>query len=296
MTQWRQTDDGMWQYRGEDGYWYLGDGPNSTPADISPPVEENSAVPAESQLVAETPQQPEAPIPAEDAPTGTSAVSPPSILARVWQGPKKWWIIGGVALVVLAGAGVGIAAATSGGGQVAGTVSTQSTDAASAPFETSTAAPFETTTTTTVPVPTDTNLPVGTAALITKDGQPYYSVTMTQFVNPAQPANSYVTPQNAGDIYVAAAFTITNQSSAAISDDINLDARIYDSAGQGFEPDFEETASGPSFPSGEINVAPGGTASGWVMFEVPGSTSLTTVNFTPSAGYATQATASWKVG
>lgn len=137
---------------------------------------------------------------------------------------------------------------------------------------------------------------MGTETSITKNGDPYYSVTMTQFVNPAQPANSYVTPQSSGDTFVAVAFTITNQSSAAISDDINLDVRIYDSAGQGFQPDFEDAASGPSFPSGEFNVAPGGTASGWVMFEVPGSTSLTTVNFTPSGGFATQATASWAVG
>ena len=46
-----------------------------------------------------------------------------------------------------------------------------------------------TTTTTTAPALTQLDLPAGTAAGFTKNGQPYYSVTMTQFVNPAQPDN-----------------------------------------------------------------------------------------------------------
>ena len=95
---------------------------------------------------------------------------------------------------------------------------------------------------------------------------------------------------------MAVAFTITSTGTQAVSDDIYGDTKIYDSAGQGFGPAFEDTSSGPSFPSGSVDVAPGGTASGWVMFEVPGSASLTTVNFTPEDGFATQATEMWTLG
>ena len=95
---------------------------------------------------------------------------------------------------------------------------------------------------------------------------------------------------------MAAAFTITNQSAATVTDDIYNCVKIYNSAGQGYQADFEQTAAGPSSPSGQFNVAPGGTASGWVMFEVPGSTPLATINFIPGSDYATQATASWLVG
>jgi hypothetical protein len=70
--------------------------------------------------------------------------------------------------------------------------------------------------------------------------------------------------QKLRDTYVAAAFTITNQSSAAISDDINLDVRAMTPLVRVSNRALK-TASGPSFPTGEFNVAPGGTASGWVM-------------------------------
>ena len=287
-AQWRQTDDGMWQYRAEDGYWYQGEGPNP-----HPPLEPQ----ADGRLLPPPPAVPMAdgaassllpPPPVPGPPTIPSGAPPEAGTTRAWQGPKKWWIAG-IALIVLAGAGIGIGVGTSGGSHHAAATAASTTPATSPP-------PVDTTTTTTAPVPIDTDLPVGTPASITKNGQPYYSVTMTQFVNPAQAADSYFELQNPGDTLVAAAFTVTNQSTDPLSDDINLDAKIYNSAGQGFEPNFEQTASGPSFPSGEIDVAPGGTASGWVMFEVPGSTPLTTVDFTPSAGYATQATVSWSVG
>ena len=148
------------------------------------------------------------------------------------------------------------------------------------------------TTTTTQPA----QEPIGTSASITDNGAPDYDVTVTQFVDPAQPADTFVTPDNAGDRFVAAAFTIKSTGTTVVSDDIYNDAKLYDSSGQGFEGNFEAPTNGPTFPSGEIDAAPGGTASGWVMYEVPGSATGFTLTFTPSSGFATQAATTWSVG
>jgi hypothetical protein len=198
---------------------------------------------------------------------------------------RKRWPFVAAGIVLLAGLGIGIGLAASG-------KKAPVTPAASLAPATTT--PPQDTTPTTSGAPTD--LPLGTAATITNNGSPDFDVTATQIVDPAQPADQYVTPQNAGDIFVAVAFTLTDTGTANVSDDIYSDTKIFDSAGQGYEGDFEDTASGPSFPSGEIDIAPGGTASGWVMFEVPGSATLATVTFTPSSGFATQATTSWNIG
>ena len=109
MTQWRQTDDGMWQYRADDGYWYPGDGPSSTPPDVFPPVVEDSAVPPSrswypSLLNSGKPQH-------LRRCSNWDICGQPSVgSGSRMAGTKKWWIIGGVAVVVLAGAGIGIAA------------------------------------------------------------------------------------------------------------------------------------------------------------------------------------------
>ncbi len=105
-----------------------------------------------------------------------------------------------------------------------------------------------------------------------------------------------MTPENAGDKFVAVAFAFKNTGTSSVTEDIYNDTKIYDSAGQGFGGSFEDTASGPGFPTGEVSMASGGTASGWVMFEVPGSATGFTVTFTPAEGNATQAATTWTLG
>ena len=107
---------------------------------------------------------------------------------------------------------------------------------------------------------------------------------------------SMVTSSNSAWSESELAFTFKSTGTSTISDDIYNDTKIYDSAGQGFDGSFEDTASGPGFPTGEINVAPGGTATGWEMFEAPGSATGLTVTFTPAEGSANQAATTWNLG
>jgi hypothetical protein len=138
-------------------------------------------------------------------------------------------------------------------------------------------------------------LPVGGTASFSDGGAPVYDLTVTQFVDPAQPADRYVTPKNPGDIFVAVALTFKNTGTADVSQDIYNDTTLYDSTGHGYDGDFEATASGPDFPVGVISDARGGTTSGWIMFEVPASSTGFTATFTPTEGEADQAAATWKL-
>jgi hypothetical protein len=138
-------------------------------------------------------------------------------------------------------------------------------------------------------------LPIGGTASFSNGGHPEYDLTVTQFVDPAQPALRNVTPKNPGDIFVAVALTFKNTGTADVSQDIYNDTTLNDSTGQGYDGDFEATASGPSFPIGIISNARGGTTSGWIMFEVPASSTGFTATFAPTEGVADQEAARWKL-
>jgi D-alanyl-D-alanine carboxypeptidase len=136
--------------------------------------------------------------------------------------------------------------------------------------------------------------PLGTTAEITQNGKPFYSVTATHYVNPAK-AWLNDTPQNAGDIFVAVEFTIRTTGSLKVSDDILDDTLMYDSSGKSYFGSLDDTAWGPHFKDGTIDVVPGASESGWAMFEVPGNVQVTKITFTPGAGGATTAAVSWSL-
>ena len=138
-------------------------------------------------------------------------------------------------------------------------------------------------------------LPVGGTASFSNGGSPEYDLTVTQFVDPAQPAKPHVIPKNPGDVFVAIGLTFKNVGTADVSQDIYNDTTLYDSTGQAYDGDFESTASGPDFPVGVISDRAGGTTTGWIMFEVPASSTGFTATFTPTEGVADQAAATWKL-
>jgi hypothetical protein len=90
-------------------------------------------------------------------------------------------------------------------------------------------------------------------------------------------------------------FVVTDTGPAPVNEDIFNDLKVYDSQGQGFGGDIgTEYTGGPSFPGGLIDVTPGGTATGWVVVDVPVNQPLATVVFTPGGGFAPSApSATW---
>jgi hypothetical protein len=142
---------------------------------------------------------------------------------------------------------------------------------------------------------TAAQLAVGGTESFSVNGAPVYGLTVTQFVDPAQPAQRSVTPKTSGDIFVAVSLTFKNTGVGEVSQDIYNDATLYDSTGHGYQGNFEPTASGPGFPVGIVSDAGGATTSGWIMFEVPASSTGFSLTFTPTEGAENQTSTTWKL-
>jgi hypothetical protein len=82
----------------------------------------------------------------------------------------------------------------------------------------------------------------------------------------------YDTLTNGADHITAAEFTVTGKTGQA-SDDADADAVAVGSNGQDYQPSFDQITAGTNFDSGQFNVSPGTTVTGWVAFEIaPGAT------------------------
>ena len=118
------------------------------------------------------------------------------------------------------------------------------------------------------------------------------AVVVTRVVDPAPAADDILTP-SPGDRFVSVQFRLHNVGSAAYADSPSNGAAVVDSSGQGYDGTAYDTTAGPSFPANE-HVAPGGTALGYVTFEVPNGVRLALVQFTLDSGFADD-TGQWTV-
>jgi hypothetical protein len=97
----------------------------------------------------------------------------------------------------------------------------------------------------------------------------------------------------AGDRLFAAQFRLTNTGTIAYTDAPDNDAVALDVAGHQYQTDIVASVSaGPLF-SDQLNIAPGSAASGWIVFDVPSATTITTVQFTTDSGFGN--TGKWTV-
>jgi Telomeric repeat-binding factor 2. len=117
-------------------------------------------------------------------------------------------------------------------------------------------------------------------------------VTVVKVVTKAQGADEFSEPES-GKRFVAVQFKIKNTGSKAYSDSPFNSAKVVDTEGQGFDPSLSESNAGPAFP-GDVNIAKGGTAKGFITFEVPKKAKIDKVQFTLDSGFADQ-TGQWNV-
>jgi len=144
---------------------------------------------------------------------------------------------------------------------------------------------------TTTPPTTPTTVPTVGAIVFLQN----FSVRLDSLVDLLDTGNNYVQP---GYREVALEFTVADTGSTPVSEDIFNDLKIYDPHGQGYGGDLaSEYTGGPSFPGGLITVAPGGTATGWVVVDVPLGDAISSVVFTPGADFlsASNPVATWTV-
>jgi hypothetical protein len=119
------------------------------------------------------------------------------------------------------------------------------------------------------------------------------ATTLVTVVDPAPPADEYSTP-GAGNRLVAVQFRLRNTGTAPYDDSPANGAKVLDAQGHQFESSFLDTKAGPSLPS-QTRVAPGGTALGYITFEVPKTAKITGVQFGLNSGLADQ-TGEWTLG
>lgn len=93
---------------------------------------------------------------------------------------------------------------------------------------------------------------------------------------------AYETLTNGADHITAAEFTITGKTGQA-SDDADAVAVAVGSNGQDYQPSFDQITAGTNFDSGDFNVSPGTTVTGWVAFEIAPGATLASIQW--SAGF-----------
>jgi hypothetical protein len=129
---------------------------------------------------------------------------------------------------------------------------------------------------------------VGGTLSWTSNGSALADITLTKVEDPAQPGDSYTTP-DPGKRFVAAAFTIkdTSTSQSITNEDANNDATLVGSDNQTYSADFDNMADCTNFSNGDIQLGPGETATGCVAFQIPDAVTVAKVRWAPSNGMGT---------
>ena len=136
---------------------------------------------------------------------------------------------------------------------------------------------------------------IGSAiTLAGNDGGEQASLTLVKVIGSASPSSSGFDDAPSGDRYYAAQFRIADTGSAAYSDSPSNGAEAVDSAGQSYDASLLDTVNGcVLFPATE-NIAPGSSGLGCIVFEVPMSAKIVSVQFTLDSGFGPQ-TGQWDV-
>ena len=247
-----------------------------------------------SQKVGPPPEIPSEPVPPA-APRSHEQPSPP--MSRRSTNPRRRRMAIGalVGAIVAVGVAAGALVFTGSSPQAASdsVAQTPTTQGAAAPTYLPTTAPATTTsyttTTTSPPLGSASNpAPVGSAVQVT--GYSYdFSITLAQ-------AEPLLSADQTGYTELALEFVVNDSGQQPVSEDIFSDLKVYNTSGQGFTGDFGAEpgpALGPSFPSGLINVQPGGTASGWIIVDVTIQSRVASVTFTPGGAFSSGSSATW---
>jgi hypothetical protein len=129
----------------------------------------------------------------------------------------------------------------------------------------------------------DNTGPLGTTFTVTiqnDSGQNVsYDVTATR-VDQHAPLGAYETLSNPAVHLAAVRFTIKGVAGQE-SDDANSDAVAIGTDTTEYQSTFTGTADGGNFSSGEFEVSPGQSVSGWVTFEVPAGQTVKSVQWQP---------------
>jgi hypothetical protein len=128
-----------------------------------------------------------------------------------------------------------------------------------------------------------TSGPLGTSFTVTTTDEQgaavVYTVTAVK-VDQHTGLGPYETLNNASDHMAAVRFTITGVTGQE-NDDANSDADVTGSDTNEYQFSAIDVTAGPNFSSGDFEVGPGQTVSGWVAFELPAGATVASVSWEP---------------
>ncbi|NUS12076.1 MAG: DUF4352 domain-containing protein [Streptomyces sp.] len=117
------------------------------------------------------------------------------------------------------------------------------------------------------------------------------AITLKKWLPSAKSGDEFFTPDK-GKMWVAGQFQIKNVGTTAYSDSPGNCVQAADAKGQRFDYFYVDSiTAGPQLPS-TVDLTPGDTVLGWMVFEVPKGTTVTRVQYTPDSGFGEQ-TGQW---
>jgi len=194
-------------------------------------------------------------------------------------------------LVLAAAAGATLSLAACGSTMSEQTKTVTVAEKSGIPPATATATTDPTTATATTPDPTSLTGPIGTSFTDTDDSNNVMDVKLTHVIDPARGSNEFETPDN-GKRFVGVKFALTGKS-GTFNDDANSDATLIGSDGQSYTADFGDIEGCTNFNAGEFTVSPGTHSVGCVVFQVPASARVKSVQWNSNLFGGTPAT--WTV-
>lgn len=117
-------------------------------------------------------------------------------------------------------------------------------------------------------------------------------VTAVKYVATVTATNGFSKPE-AGNRYAAVQFVIKNTGKVAYEDAPSNGAKVSDAEDQQYDVALlEKSSAGQGLPA-FLKIAPGGTARGYLVFEVPKGAKIVSVQFSLGSGFAE--TAEWTI-
>ncbi|MFE0703565.1 DUF4352 domain-containing protein [Streptomyces sp. NPDC058872] len=124
-----------------------------------------------------------------------------------------------------------------------------------------------------------------------EDGE-QLAATLKKWADPAESKDEFTEPQD-GMRWVAAQFELVNTGTAVYDDSPSNGAQVADTEGQRFTSTFGDITAGPSMASA-VKLPKGEKALGWIVFEVPKTSKIASIQFTMNSGFADH-TGQWAV-
>lgn len=123
----------------------------------------------------------------------------------------------------------------------------------------------------------------GDTLTLTRANGSTVAVTLDKLINPATVKRG---PGAPGTTYIATQFTIANPGTETMNGDVNTNVWAFGSDGRRYAPDMKDVGECTNFDSGMFHIAPGGSATGCVVFALPAGVSPAKVRYAPSSGFA----------